>query len=305
MKPIQFIVGALMFITVIVLSSALYVVNEGQLAIIVRLGDVVKVGKTQEVMVVQPGLHIKVPFIDNAKKVDIRILGLVSKPFDVLTAQQTFLTVDYFVKWRITNLALFYKSTNRGDVSRAEQLLEQNVNDIVRAEFGTHSSNQTISSERDAIMDSIREKANNLEKVKEMGVTVVDVRLKSVLLPSRVLKSVFERMASERKQFAENARAEGNRIAEGIRALADQKVVIIKAQANADGAKIRAEGEKRAAEIYAEVYSQDPEFYGFYRSLEAYKSSFGHVGDMLVLQPDSQFFRYFNADNKNQSTTKS
>ena len=299
MKPIQSILMAVVLLVVIFVFSKFYVVNEGQQAIVVRLGEVIKANDSTEAKVVNPGLHMKLPVADQAKKFDVRVLGLTSKPFNVLTAQQTFLTVDYYVKWRITNLALFYKSTNRGDVGRAEQLLEQNINDIVRAEFGTHTSNQTISSERGRIMDSIKTKANSLDKVKEMGVTVIDVRLKSVVLPQRVLKSVFSRMASERKQFAENARAEGNRVAEGIRALADQQVVIIKAQARADAATIRAEGEKKAAEIYATTYSKNPEFYSFYRSLEAYQSSFSNKGDLLVLKPDSQFFRYFNSDGKN------
>lgn len=304
MKPLQSLLMAIGVLVIIFIFSTFYVVNEGQQAIVVRLGEVIKGKNTTEAKVINPGLHMKLPIADQAKTFDVRILGLTSSPFNVLTAQQTFLTVDYYVKWRITNLALFYKSTNRGDVGRAEQLLEQNINDIVRAEFGTHTSNQTISSERARIMDSIRAKANGLDKVKEMGVTVIDVRLKSVVLPQRVLKSVFSRMASERKQFAENARAEGNRIAEGIRALADQEVVIIKAQAGADAAKIRAEGEKKAAELYATTYGKNPEFYSFSRSLEAYEQSFSNKNDLLVLKPDSQFFRYFNGAGSFSSSSK-
>lgn len=296
MKPQQSFAVAIVALITVLLFSSLYVVKQGQEAIVVRLGEVIASGDTGQAKVDEPGLHVKIPLIDQPKWFDVRVLGLTSRPFNVLTAQQTFLTVNYFVKWHITNLPLFYKSTNRGDVSRAEELLEQNINDIVRAQFGTHSSNQAISSERDKIMMNIRNEANALDKIKEMGVKVIDVRLKSVVLPDRVLKSVFARMASERKQFAENARAEGNRVAEGIRALADQQVVIIKAEAGANGAQIRAEGDKEAADIYANTYSKDAEFYSFYRSLEAYKASFGHRGDMLVLRPESQFFHYFNSD---------
>ena len=300
MKSLHSFIMALVFISLIIFFSAFYVVNEGEQAIIVRLGEVVQDSKTGKAKIRNPGLHVKIPVVDQAKIFDVRIQGLSSKPSNVLTLQQTFLSVDYYVKWRITDLALFYKSTNRGNVERAEQLLEQSINDIVRSEFGTHSSNQMVSSERNKVMASILAKANALDKVSEMGFSIIDVRLQSVVLPQRVLKSVFERMASERKQFAENARAEGNRIAEGRRALADQQVVIIREQAKADAATIRAEGEKQAAVLYAETYSKDPEFYSFYRSLEAYEASFSHKGDILVLKPDSQFFHYFNDAGKSQ-----
>lgn len=286
--------ATLILLVILVLTTVLYTVDEGQRALVIRLGEVVTDAATGKPAAYGPGLHAVIPFIEKVRKIDVRIQELASAPFSVLSSQQTFLSVDYYAKWRITDLALFYTSTNRGDMRRAQQLLEQNINDIIRAAFGTNTSNQTVSVDREAIMQEILRRANALDKIKEMGISIIDIRLRSVLLPDRVLKSVFARMASERKQFAENARAEGNRIAEGIRALADQKAIIIKASATAEAAQIRATGDQQAAEIYAKTYNQDADFYRFYRSLELYQQAFSNKNDILVLQPDSPLFNYFN-----------
>lgn len=283
--------------TIIVISMvsfvALFTVREGQNGLMLRLGKITTDANTNTPIVLQPGLHIKIPFIDRARIFDTRIQELAtpsSQPLTVVTKEQTYLVVEYFAKWRINNLVKFYTSTG-GSVSWAENLLEQRLNDIVRAEYGKRTSYQAISSDRAAMMAAIKEEANHIGK--EQGIGVVDVRLQTITLPKDVMDSVFKRMEAERKQFAEAKRAEGMEKSEEIKALADQKVTVIKAEALMKAAAIRAKGDQTAAEIYAKAYNVDPKFYSFYRSLEAYENSFNHQKDILILKPEGQFFNYF------------
>jgi membrane protease subunit HflC len=212
----------------------------------------------------------------------------------VVTKEQTYLVIEYFAKWRISDLARFYTSTG-GSVSWAENLLEQRLNDIVRAEYGKRTSYQAISFDRAGMMAAIKAEANHIGK--EQGISVLDVRLQQITLPQDVLDSVFKRMEAERKQFAEAKRAEGMKTSEQIKSLADQKATVIKAEALAKAANIRAKGDQLAAETYAKAYGANAAFYEFYRSLEAYQVSFGSKNDILVLQPNSQFFQFFNRSN--------
>jgi len=265
---------------------SMFTVNEGENGLILRLGKIVN-------LTLLPGLHFKIPFIDRVHIFDVRTQELatsVTQPLTVVTKEQTYLVVEYFAKWRVDNLTKFYTSTG-GSVAWAETLLEQRMNDVVRAEYGKRTSNQAISTDRANMMSVIKEQTNTIGK--DQGIVVSDVRIQQITLPKDVMDSVFKRMATERKQFAEAKRAEGLEKAEEVKAFADQKATIIKAEALMQGAAIRAKGDQEAAEIFAKAYSIDPKFYAFYRSLEAYLHGFNQKNDVLVLKPEGQFFKYF------------
>lgn len=296
------------FIVAIILVSALfavYTVNEGESALLLRLGKIVGLNNAEEPLVLGPGLHFKIPFVDSVKIFDTRIQELVTQtanPLTVVTKEQTYLQVQYFAKWRISNLPKFYTSTG-GSVSWAETLLEQRLNDIVRAEYGRRTSEEAISIGRAGMMAAILEQANNIGK--DQGINVIDVRIQQITLPKELLDSVFKRMAMERKQFAEAKRAGGIEKSEEIKALADQKVTVIKAEAVKQAAIQRALGDGEAADTYAKAYGLNPQFYAFYRSLEAYEKSFSQKSDVLLLKPEGQFFNYFhNAQSQNNVSVK-
>lgn len=298
MSPIKMLSAAGVFVLIIIILLSGFVVNEGESALVLRLGKIVSVSKTGEPKVLHAGLHFKLPLIDHVRIFDTRVQELVTsptQPLTLVTKEQTYLVVDYFARWRITDLPKFYTSTG-GSISWAETLLEQRLNDTVRAEYGKRTSDQAISLDRVNMTAAIKEQANNIGK--DQGITVIDVRILQITLPKDVMDSVFKRMATERKQFAEAKRAEGMEKSEEIKALADQKVTVIKAEALMQAAGIRAKGDQQAAEIAAQAYGSDPNFYAFYRSLEAYENSFSHKTDILVLKPEGQFFNYFhNAQN--------
>lgn len=293
MTPIRISAIIASIIVLIIALLSIFIVNEGQSALVLRLGKIVRVQNIEQATLLQPGLHFKIPFVDQVRVFDMRIQELAtpsSHPLTVVTKEQTYLLVEYFAKWRINNLAKFYTSTG-GSVSWAETLLEQRINDIVRAEYGRRTSDQAITADRANMMAAIREEANKIGK--DQGITVVDVRIQQITIPKDVMDSVFKRMATERKQFAEVKRAEGVEKSEEIRALADQKVTVIKAEALMQAAEIRAKGDFEAAQIYANAFNTDSKFYAFYRSLEAYEQSFRNKKDILILKPDGQFFNYF------------
>lgn len=293
-KMASLILGA---IVLFILSFSLFIVKEGQGALILRLGKIVSV-KNNLPAVQGPGLHLKIPFIDHVRVFDMRMQELATpsaNPLTVVTQEQTYLLVGYFAKWRIDNLSKFYTSTG-GSISWAETLLEQRINDIVRAEYGRRTSNQAISEERATMMTAIREEANHVGR--DQGIHVTDVRIQEITLPKDVMDSVFKRMATERKQFAEAKRAEGVEKSEEVRAWADQRVTVIKAEAMMQGATIRAKGDLEAAQIYANAFNVNPKFYSFYRSLEAYEKSFRRKSDVLVLKPEGEFFQYFHGSSK-------
>lgn len=294
MKITNTILSAIAVVVILVLPVILFTVNEGQQGLVLRLGKIRNQGSEKvDALILNPGLHYKIPFIDKLRIFDTRVQELAtpsSQPLTVVTKEQTYLVVEYFAKWRISNLVKFYTSTG-GSVIWAENLLEQRLNDIVRAEYGKRTSYQAISSDRAGMMAAIKEEANKVGQ--EQGIHVLDVRLQTITLPKDVMDSVFKRMEAERKQFAEAKRAEGMEKSEEIKALADQKVTVIKAESLMKAATIRAKGDQEAASIYAKTYSADPKFYSFYRSLEAYEGSFNRKRDILILKPEGQFFNYF------------
>jgi membrane protease subunit HflC len=228
------IVVIVLFLLTLLFSA--FIVTEGQSAIILRLGQIVTLSNSDQPDMLKPGLHFKIPLIDSVRMFDMRVQELAtppSNPLTVVTKEQTYLQVEYFAKWKIDNLAKFYTSTG-GSVPYAENLLEQRLNDIVRSEYGRHTSNLAISGDRANMMAAIRELANNAGK--DQGIAVIDVRIQQITLPKDVMDSVFKRMATERKQFAEAKRAEGVERSEEIKANADQNVTVIKAQALMEGA---------------------------------------------------------------------
>lgn len=293
MTPIKTIAAIAVAALILLGLLTAYTINEGESALVLRLGKIVS--NEGKPLVEEPGLHFRIPFIDNVRIFDTRIQQLATsptQPLTVVTKEQTYLVVEYFAKWRINDLPRFYTSTG-GSVRYAETLLEQRINDIVRAEYGKYTSAQSISSDRAKMVAAIKEQANHIGK--DQGIFVIDVRIQQITLPKDVMDSVFKRMATERKQFAEAKRAEGMEKSEEVKALADQKVTVIKAQALMQAAEIRAQGDKQAAEIYSKAYNVDPKFYAFYRSLQAYEKSFNQKSDVMVLKPEGHFFNYFNS----------
>ena len=282
MKRLIIVVVALL---AILLSSSLYTVNETQVAIKLRLGEIVSVEN-------EPGLKFKTPFVNNVVSFDKRIQTLDSAAESFLTVEKKNVVVDSYVKWRIVDTEKFYISTG-GAMASANLRLAQNNQDALRSEFSKRTIIEVVSDEREAIMASVKTKLKAIAE-DEYGIEVIDVRIKRIELSQEVRNSVYSRMETERKGLANKYRSEGAEEAEKIQALADKERTIILANAYRDSEKIRGEGDAISASNYAEAYSQDVDFYSFYRSLESYKKSFSDQGDILVLNPESEFFRYFN-----------
>jgi len=269
----------------ILLSSSIYTVKETQVALKLRLGEIVSVEG-------EPGLKFKTPFVNNVVWFDKRIQTLDSAAESFLTVQKKNVVVDSFVKWRIVDTQKFYISTG-GVMAQANFILAQNNQDALRSEFSKRTILEVISDQREAIMASVKGKLKSIAEDK-YGIEVVDVRIKRIELSQEVRNSVYSRMETERKGLANKYRANGAEEAEKLQAFADKERTIILANAYRDSEKIRGEGDAISASNYAEAYSQDVDFYSLYRSLESYKKSFNEQGDILVLNPDSEFFRHFN-----------
>ena len=284
-------VGVLLagLLAVVVLASmALFTVDQRERAIVFQLGEVKEVITT-------PGLHFKWPLIQNVRYFDARILTLDTPDTErYITSEKKNLLVDTFVKWKINDARQYYISV--GDEAQAQTRISQTVNATLREEFGKHTVQEVISKDRDEIMKIVRERAN--QDASKIGVTIIDVRLKRVDLPQEVSESVYKRMDAERKSVANQLRSEGSSEAERIRAEADKEREVIIANAYKEAQRIKGEGDAKAAAIYAQAYSQNPEFYAFYRSLEAYRSSFKNRSDVLVLEPNSEFFKYLKGPGK-------
>jgi modulator of FtsH protease HflC len=284
--------GGLMVGTVVlilIISMSMFVVDQRQNAIVFRLGEVISVKR-------DPGLYFKVPLLDNVRFFDVRILTIdTPEPERFLTSEKKNVLVDLFVKWRITDVRNYYTSVG-GDESNAQRRLLQTINDGLRAEFGNRTVHDVVSGERDKIMDLMRNKAN--EDALKIGVEVLDVRLKRVDLPQEVSESVYRRMEAERKRVANELRSTGGAESEKIRADADKQREVILAEAYRDAQRIKGEGDAKASANYARAYEINPEFYAFYRSIEAYQASFRSKNDILVLEPNSEFFRYLKSGGK-------
>lgn len=278
------------FVIVVLLFLSIFTVREGQLGLVLRLGDLQRNPQTGQIKIYKPGIHFKIPFITTVRKLDTRLQNLSVESSRILTEEQKYVIVDYFAKWKISDLPLYYQRTG-AFVNRAQMLLQQKINDALRAAIGNHTIKEIISGERMNIMDLLKEQANI--GAKTLGIRVMDVRILAIDLPQEVRESVYQRMASEREQVAAKHRSQGKAQAESIRADADARVAVTLARAKAKTQKVRAQGDMEAAGIYTKAYSKDPKFYEMYRSLEAYREVFRNKDTIMVLRPNSQFFKYF------------
>ena len=281
MKASKLIIPVLAIAAVLVYSSA-FVVNQWEVALKLQLGEIVDSDY-------DPGLHWMVPIVNNVQTFDARIQTMDSRPERFLTSEKKDVIVDYFAKWRIANVAQYFRSTG-GSEEKTARLLQERINTSLRDEFGKRTVQEVISGERAEIMALLTKDADT--KAAELGVEILDVRVKQIDLPPEVSDSVYQRMRAERERVARDLRAKGGEAAEKIRANADRERVVLIADAYREAERLRGEGDGKASEIYANAYNQDSEFYAFYRSLNAYKNSFKDAGDVMVLQPDSDFFRY-------------
>jgi len=275
---------ALLVVIVLLVSSALFTVDQRQNAIVFQLGEVKEV-------VQKPGLHFKWPLLQNVRQFDMRILTFDdAEPLRFLTQGNRPVLVDSFVKWRIIDVRQYYVSVG-GDEFQAARRIKQTVGGVLRDEFGARILHDVVSGEREQIMSRVREKVD--QDLKRIGVAIIDVRLKRVDLPTEVSESVYRRMEAERKRIANELRSTGAADAEKIRADADRQREVLLAEAYRDAQRVRGEGDAKASAIYATAFNQNPEFFAFYRSMEAYRSTFRGRNDLMVIEPNSDFLRYF------------
>lgn len=284
---IGFIIAAFLF------TLTAFTVKEPEWAILFKFGEIVRSD-------FESGLHFKVPFVNNVRKFDKRILTEDEQPQRYLTQDQNYVIVDSFIKWRIKDPVVYYNATS-GDQNQAGLLIYQKVNDNMRAEFGKRSLHELIAGERAEVMQIVTERSN-LQAV-ELGVEVVDVRLKRIDFPDDISESVYGRMRAERQRIARQLRSQGEESAERIRARSDRESTTILAAGYKEAEITRGAADAIATETYAKAYGQDEEFYSFYRRLNAYQTSFSNQGDVLLLEPDSDFFKFFKNPNLNRSTT--
>ena len=279
----NFIVVGVLFLAVIITGNTLFVIKQTERAVMLQFGSVVNSD-------IEPGLHVKIPWVNTVRKFDARIQTEDSTPARFITLEQKMLEVDSFAKWRIIDVGQFYIST-RGNTSTAGALLAQRINDGLRDQIGTRTLIEVVAGERDELMLALTDELNETTAV-DIGIEVVDVRVKRIDLPDDVRSSVYERMITERNREAQELRSRGEELAIGIRADADRQAVIFDAEAYRDAEQIMGEGDATATAIYAEAYSKDPQFYAFTRSLNAYRETFSSKSDVLLLDPDSDYFRY-------------
>lgn len=272
------VLGGFLFLSIV------FTVTEKELAMKFRLGEIVKTDY-------EPGIHFKLPFVNNIRTFDKRILTLDARPALYLTKEKKNVNVDFFVKWRIKEVATFYKSMSGGNERTAMERIYTIINDGLRDEFSKRSILELLSGERSEIMDTTTKVSN--EQVQKFGIEVVDVRIKRIDYSEDISDSVFNRMVAERTRVAKDYRSRGAEAAEKIRADADRQVTVLKAKAYRKSQQTRGSGDAKASEIYARAYNRNPEFYSFYRSLDAYRNAFSRDDDVLVLEPDSEFFNYF------------
>jgi len=263
--------------------NSLFVVKETEFAIKFRLGEIIKTDY-------EPGLHFKMPFVNNVRKFDNRLITLDMQPEQMNTAEQKFVEVDYYVKWRIFDPAAYYIST-QGDMMFARSRLAQLIRNDLRDEFARRTLSEVVSEQRREMMDALQVRADR--RFEDFGIDVIDVRIKKIELTEEVLNSVFNRMETQRTEFANELRSLGRERSERIRSDADRQVRVLLANAERDAARIRGQGDAQAIEIYADAYSQDEEFFSFWRSMQAYDAAFGTDSDIMLMDTRSEFFRYF------------
>ena len=263
--------------------NSIYIIKETQRGVLLKFGEVVDPN-------LMPGLHAKIPFVNNVRRFDGRVLTLDSQPERFFTQEKKAVIVDSYAKFRVADTAKFYTATN-GEEQRAMSLLAQRINNGLRNQVAVRTIQEVVSGERDQLMVNLTAELTQVAQ-EELGVEVVDVRVKQIDLPPDVSESVYRRMNAEREKEARERRSQGQELAEGIRAAADREVTVIQANAYRDAELIRGEGDAEATRIYAEAFNQDAEFYSFTRSLKAYQNAFQGSGDIMLVQPDSEFFRY-------------
>jgi len=279
------VVAALFLLTV----SSVFVIYEGQRGIVFQFSKIKRDSVTDEMMIFEPGLHLKWPLVENVRKLDARIQTLDEPADRFVTAEKKDLMVDSFVKWKIVDFSTYYLRTS-GSVDNARALLKQKVNNGLRTEFGNRTIKEIVSGDRSAIMSKALESAASSRE--DLGIEVVDVRIKAINLPTEISNSIYERMRAERTAVAKEHRSQGQEQAEIIRATIDAKVTVMLAEAQKNAFTVRGEGDAQAAKVYADAYTKDAEFYSFFRSLEAYENSFSSKNDIMVVKPDSEFFRF-------------
>ncbi len=270
-------------LVVFLTSESLYIMKETERGVLLKFGEVVNTD-------ISPGLHFKVPFVNNVRKFDGRILTVDAQPERFLTQEKKAVIVDSYAKFQVADTTKYYTATN-GEESRAMGLLAQRINNGLRNQMGVRTIQEVVSGERDQLMEDLKVNLNMVAQ-EELGVVVVDVRVKQIDLPPDVSESVYRRMNAEREKEAREHRSQGQELAEGIRAAADREVTVIRANAYRDAEQVRGEGDADATRIYADAFNKDREFYGFTRSLRAYQEAFQNSGDILLIQPDSDFFKY-------------
>lgn len=280
----------MMLLLVVIISAflaafSIYQVQQWERAILFEFGEIKRSDYAA-------GLHFKMPWIQGVEKFDTRLLNLDQEPQRFMTSEKKEVIVDYFAKWRISDVEQFYRATNGGDVTYANNLLAQRINSAIRDEFGRNTVQQVVAGDRNDLLSLVV--GNTARLPEEMGITMMDVQIKAINLPDEVSSSVYDRMRAERTRVAKDYRARGSEAAERIQANADREREVILANAYRDAEQIRGEGDARATEIYAASFGNNEEFYGLYRSLNAYRQSFSGGKDIMLLQPDSDFFKYFN-----------
>lgn len=272
--------------------GSLFVVGEGTRGIVIQFGKVKRDSVTNETVVFEPGLHLKLPILDRVRILDARIQTLDDAPDRFVTAEKKDLIVDSYVKWRIKDFAKYYLATRGGIKELAEQLLKQKVNNGLRSEFGTRTIPEIVSGERSELMDEAMEQSS--QSSDELGIEIVDVRVKQINLPLEVSNSIYDRMRAERTAVAKEHRSQGQEQSEIIRAEIDRRVTIMLADADRNARQLRGEGDAEAANIYANAYRKDEEFFSFLRSMDAYRASFKDKQDVLILDSHGDFFKYMN-----------
>ena len=288
---IGIIIAALFLLSV----SSVFVINEGERGIVFKFSKIKRDSSTGEMLVFEPGLHFKFPFFESVRKLDARIQTLDEAADRFVTSEKKDLMVDSFVKWRIADFSTYYLRTS-GSIDNARALLKQKVNNGMRTEFGNRTITEIVSGDRTAIMAEALESAASSRE--DLGIEVIDVRIKAINLPTEVSNSIYERMRAERTAVAKEHRSQGQEQAEIIRATIDAKVTIMLATAQKDALEVRGDGDATATKVYADAYKQDAEFYSFYRSLQAYEKSFNSKNDIMVVKPDSDFFRFLKNGSK-------
>lgn len=281
--------------------SSVFVINEGQRGIVFQFSKIKRDSQTDKMIVFEPGLHFKIPFIENVRKMDARIQTLDEAPDRFVTSEKKDLMVDSYAKWKIVDFSTYFLRTS-GSIENAKALLKQKINNGLRTEFGTRTIKEIVSGDRSTFMNKALDSAKSSRE--DLGIEVIDVRVKAINLPREVSTSIYERMRAERTAVAKEHRSQGQEQSEIIRATIDAKVTVMLANAQKNASEVRGEGDALASKVYADSYNQDAEFYSFYRSLQAYENSFNSKSDIIVVKPDSDFFHYLKQDGKKPKKPK-